>query len=307
MKTKNLFRMAALLLAIAGPMKGHALELLFLDYSETYYGDCHVTVKSPSSAQGLVYVTHDLSDSRIVAGKNPALQSAPGVTAQLKANLSSTSGYSVRLIAFPKPGYVLDGFVTEESYQAGKRSSAYFIKEYEKTKRSGDIVKLIPIDTLRDVKEDPVKQAGYRFTPKATSTVYAIFRPAKTLTVSVSTPGTLKDAVLDIDRVTSERFDGIVVRGAIDSTDVAYLSNLSRNRNLVRIDLSQARISRLGNSAFSGCSKLYEVKLPTSGLKEIGNRAFAYCYSLKKPVIPASVTKKGEDLFYECTTINRNL
>ena len=306
MKTKNLFRMAALLLAIAGPMKGHALELLFLDYSETYYGDCHVTVKSPSSAQGLVYVTHDLSASRIVAGKNPALQSAPGVTAQLKANLSSTSGYSVRLIAYPKPGYVLDGFVTEESYQAGKRSSEYFIKEYEK-KLSGDIVKLIPIDTLRDVKEDPVKQAGYRFTPKATSTVYAIFRPAKTLTVSVSTPGTLKDAVLDIDRVLSERFDGIVVRGTIDSTDVAYLSNLSRNRNLVRIDLSQARISRLGNSAFSRCSKLYEVKLPTSGLKEIGNRAFAYCYSLKKPVIPASVTKKGDDLFDGCTTINRNL
>lgn len=305
MKTKNLFRMAALLLAIAGPMKGHALELLFLDYSETYYGDCHVTVKSPSSAQGLVYVTHDLSDSRIVAGKNPALQSAPGVTAQLKANLSSTSGYSVRLIAYPKPGYVLDGFVTEESYQAGKRSSAYFIKEYEKTKRSGDIVKLIPIDTLRDVKEDPISKAGYRFTPKATSTVYAIFRPAKTETVSVSTPGTLKDAILQT--ATGDQIDGIVVRGAIDSTDVAYLDNLSRRQNLVRIDLSQARISRLGNSAFSMCSKLYEVKLPTSGLKEIGNRAFAYCYSLKKPVIPASVTKKGEDLFYECTTINRNL
>lgn len=305
MKTKKLFRMAALLLAIAGPMKGHALELMFLGYSETYYGDCHVTVKSPSSAQGLVYVTHDLSDSRIVAGKNPALQSAPGVTAQLKANLSSTSGYSVRLIAFPKPGYVLDGFVTEESYQAGKRSSAYFIKEYEKTKRSGDIVKLIPIDTLRDVKEDPVSKAGYRFTPKATSTVYAIFRPAKTETVSVSTPGTLKDAILQT--ATGDQIDGIVVRGAIDSTDVAYLDNLSRNENLVRIDLSQARISRLGNSAFSRCSKLYEVKLPTSGLKEIGNRAFAYCYSLKKPVIPASVTKKGEDLFYECTTINRNL
>lgn len=305
MKTKNLFRMAALLLAIAGPMKGHALELMFLDYSDTYYGDCHVTVKSPSSAQGLVYVTHDLSNSRIVAGKNPALQSAPGVTAQLKANLSSTSGYSVRLIAFPKPGYVLDGFVTEESYQAGKRSSAYFIKEYEKTKRSGDIVKLIPIDTLRDVKEDPISKAGYRFTPKATSTVYAIFRPAKTETVSVSTPGTLKDAILQT--ATGDQIDGIVVRGAIDSTDVAYLDNLSRRQNLVRIDLSQARISRLGNSAFSMCSKLYEVKLPTSGLKEIGNRAFAYCYSLKKPVIPASVTKKGEDLFYECTTINRNL
>lgn len=305
MKTKNLFRMAALLLAIAGPMKGHALELMFMGYSETYYGDCHVTVKSPSSAQGLVYVTHDLSDSRIVAGKNPALQSAPGVTAQLKANLSSTSGYSVRLIAFPKPGYVLDGFVTEESYQAGKRSSAYFIKEYEKTKRSGDIVKLIPIDTLRDAKEDPVSKAGYRFTPKATSTVYAIFRPAKTETVSVSTPGTLKDAILQT--ATGDQIDGIVVRGAIDSTDVAYLDNLSRNQNLVRIDLSQARISRLGNSAFSRCSKLYEVKLPTSGLKEIGNRAFAYCYSLKKPVIPASVTTRGENIFYECTTINRNL
>lgn len=305
MKTKKLFRMAALLLAIIGPMKGHALELMFLGYSETYYGDCHVTVKSPSSAQGLVYVTHDLSDSRIVAGKNPALQSAPGVTAQLKANLSSTSGYSVRLIAYPKPGYVLDGFVTEESYQAGKRSSAYFIKEYEKTKRSGDIVKLIPIDTLRDVKEDPVSKAGYRFTPKATSTVYAIFRPAKTETVSVSTPGTLKDAILQT--ATGDQIDGIVVRGAIDSTDVAYLDNLSRNQNLVRIDLSQARISRLGNSAFSMCSKLYEVKLPTSGLKEIGNRAFAYCYSLKKPVIPASVTTRGENIFYECTTINRNL
>lgn len=305
MKTKKLFRMAALLLAIIGPMKGHALELMFLDYSDTYYGDCHVTVKSPSSAQGLVYVTHDLSNSRIVAGKNPALQSAPGVTAQLKANLSSTSGYSVRLIAFPKPGYVLDGFVTEESYQAGKRSSAYFIKDGDRVKRSGDLVRLIPVDTLRDVKEDPIKQAGYRFTPKATSTVYAIFRPAKTETVSVSTPGTLKDAILKT--ATGDQIDGIVVRGAIDSTDVAYLDNLSRIHNLVRIDLSQARLTRLGNSAFAVCSKLYEVKLPTSGLKEIGNRAFANCHSLKKPVIPASVTKQGDDIFYDCTTIKRNL
>jgi len=305
MKTKNLFRMVALLLAIVGPMKGHALELMFWDYSDTYYGDCHVTVKSPSSAQGLVYVTHDLSDSRIVAGKNPALQSAPGVTAQLKANLSSTSGYSVRLIAFPKPGYVLDGFVTEESYQAGKRSSAYFIKDDDRVNRSGDLVRLIPVDTLRDVKEDPIKQAGYRFTPKATSTVYAIFRPAKTETVSVSTPGTLKDAILKT--ATGDQIDGIVVRGAIDSMDVAYLYKLSKFHNLVRIDLSQARLTRLGNSAFSMCSKLYEVKLPTSGLKEIGNRAFFCCHSLKKPVIPASVTKQGDDIFYDCTTIKRNL
>lgn len=305
MKTKNLFRMAALLLAIIGPMKGHAYELMFMDLSDTYFGDCHVTVKSPSSAQGLVYVTHDLSDSRIVAGKNPALQSAPGVTAQLKANLSSTSGYSVRLIAFPKPGYVLDGFVTEESYQAGKRSSDYFIKDVDLLKRSGDLVRLIPVDTLRDVKEDPIKQAGYRFTPKATSTVYAIFRPAKTETVSVSTPGTLKDAILKT--ATGDQIDGIVVRGAIDSMDVAYLYNLSKFHNLVRIDLSQARLTRLGNSAFSMCSKLYEVKLPTSGLKEIGNRAFFCCHSLKKPVIPASVTKQGDDIFYDCTTIKRNL
>ncbi|MBQ8452360.1 MAG: leucine-rich repeat domain-containing protein [Prevotella sp.] len=305
MKTKKLFRMAALLLAIVGPMKGHALELMFWDYSDTYFGDCHVTVKSPSSAQGLVYVTHDLSDARIVAGKNPALQSAPGVTAQLKANLSSTSGYSVRLIAFPKPGYVLDGFVTEESYQAGKRSSDYFIKDVDLLKRSGDLVRLIPVDTLRDVKEDPIKQAGYRFTPKATSTVYAIFRPAKTETVSVSTPGTLKDAILKT--ATGDQIDGIVVRGAIDSMDVAYLYKLSKFNNLVRIDLSQARLTRLGNSAFSMCSKLYEVKLPTSGLKEIGNRAFFCCHSLKKPVIPASVTKQGDDIFYDCTTIKRNL
>lgn len=294
---------AVLLLFFLGTVKSQALELMFLTWPDTYYADCQITLKSPSSAQGLVYV--DMS-SLEKGTKNPTYQSSPGSTAQLKANLSSSSGYQAYLLAYPRDGYVLDGFVTEDYYNAGNRSSTYFIKDNDKVCKSGSYVKLMPVDTLRDVKTvNPINSSSYSFSAKAFSNLYAVFRSAKSETVTVSAPGQLQAAIEST--ATGDQLDGVVVRGAIDSLDIAYLKKLTRDKNLVRIDLSQARISRIGNSAFSSCSKLYEVKLPTSGLREIGDKAFQWCYSLKKVIIPSSVTKRGVDIFDRCTSINFNI
>lgn len=84
-------------------------------------------------------------------------------------------------------------------------------------------------------------------------------------------------------------------------------------------------VTRIGNSAFSGCQNLTSVTLPST-VKELGEYAFNYCTSLKSVnlpeelttigprafrichsltsmEIPATVTTIGESAFYECKAL----
>ena len=63
-----------------------------------------------------------------------------------------------------------------------------------------------------------------------------------------------------------------------------------------------ACITSIGNSAFSGCTSLLEVVIP-SGVTSIGNEAFKQCTSLTSVSIPSGVTSIGDSTFSGCTSL----
>lgn len=91
--------------------------------------------------------------------------------------------------------------------------------------------------------------------------------------------------------------------GSLTDTDVQYMAGLP---NLSVLDLKNAELTALGNSAFSGCDSLTEVVLPDS-LTSIGGRAFYNCTSLEKFEIPAGVTTIGGGALAGCTSLEPTL
>ncbi|MCR5131140.1 MAG: leucine-rich repeat protein [Prevotella sp.] len=61
-------------------------------------------------------------------------------------------------------------------------------------------------------------------------------------------------------------------------------------------------VTTIGESAFSGCSNLTSVSLPST-ITTIGGNAFAYCTSLTDITIPEGVTTVGEFAFWNCTAL----
>ena len=269
-----------------------------------YYCDCDVKLNSPSSAQGVVYIN---IDSFRKNSKNPTVQTGPSQNAQLRANLKNAgSGYGCYFMAYPKTGYVLDGFVAKRDYQAGRTSHIYYLKNSSgKIYKSGSNVIIEKKDTLRDSKSDPTTASTYRFSPKSSSEYYAIFRKANSQTVFVNSKGTLQTTVRRGSY--GEEVDNLIIRGPIDETDIQYLKQLIQDHNLVRLDLSSATITEIPDNAFSSCYSLYEVKLPSTGLVRVGTKAFSDCYSLKSCPIPSNVKLKGEAIFFNCHSMQLNI
>ncbi len=70
----------------------------------------------------------------------------------------------------------------------------------------------------------------------------------------------------------------------------------------VTYDGSTYRVSRIGNSAFSGCYRLDSVELPST-IVEIGENAFAGCSRMTTINIPSSVTTIGNGAFVSCSSM----
>lgn len=267
----------------------------------SYYCDVDVKLNSPSSAQGIVY----LNTSRKIT-----LQTKPAQTAELRANLEGDkNGYRCFLLAYPKPGYALAGFVSKSDYLAGRTSDAYFLKTYDgRLCRSGINAPVAPVDTASDAKSDPTASyasTSYQFSAKRTAEFYAIFRTARAQTTIVTEKGTLEAAV---KRGTyGEDADELTVRGPLNDADFAYLSKLSKEHWLIKIDLSGAKTIEIPDSAFRCCYSLYEITLPSEGLLRIGNNAFEYCYSLKNFLMPRSLRMKGNKIFNGCVSLDFDL
>ena len=62
-------------------------------------------------------------------------------------------------------------------------------------------------------------------------------------------------------------------------------------------------MTSIGSSAFSGCSSLTSITIPSS-VTSIGDYAFNGCYNLASITIPSSVTSIGSWAFCDCTSLN---
>lgn len=111
--------------------------------------------------------------------------------------------------------------------------------------------------------------------------------------VELATAGSLGVEVLYQVNVLDD-VELLKVKGPINSTDWATIKQMT---NLLAIDLSEATITSIPNSAFDGLSRLSNVKLP-EGPTSIGSYAFRGTQILNID-IPNSVTSIGEGAFYQ--------
>ena len=70
----------------------------------------------------------------------------------------------------------------------------------------------------------------------------------------------------------------------------------------VTISGKEYSVTSIGNYAFSGCSSLTSIEIP-SGVTSIGNYAFSGCSSLTSIEIPSGVTSIGNDAFWNCSSL----
>ena len=89
-------------------------------------------------------------------------------------------------------------------------------------------------------------------------------------------------------------------------TSHPYLSGYSQPTgaltipNTVTHDGRTYSVTSIGNLAFSDCTKLTSVTIPSS-VTSIGYRAFSNCTGLTSITIPSSVTSIGRQSFFGCT------
>lgn len=111
--------------------------------------------------------------------------------------------------------------------------------------------------------------------------------------VDLSSAGTLGVEVLYLVNVLTD-VELLKVKGPINSTDWATIKQMT---NLLALDLSEATITSVPNSAFDGLNRLSNVKLP-EGPTSIGSYAFRGTQLLNID-IPNSITSIGEGAFYQ--------
>ncbi len=72
----------------------------------------------------------------------------------------------------------------------------------------------------------------------------------------------------------------------------------------VEINGVELSVTRIGDGAFSDCSSLTSIEIP-SGVTEIVGGAFSHCSSLTSIEIPSSVTTIGYSAFYYCSNLEK--
>ncbi len=99
------------------------------------------------------------------------------------------------------------------------------------------------------------------------------------------------------------------VEGALNAADIAWLRQLCTPKavgggdgRLAVVDLHDAHMEYLPDSAFFGASRLVDMRLP-EGLKVIGVRAFRNCMQLNRVDIPSSVWKIRWEAFRRCRNL----
>ena len=100
---------------------------------------------------------------------------------------------------------------------------------------------------------------------------------------------------------------GIMQVNASQCFDLEYVgrSAFYRCNNLKELDLSNTKVSTIGDYAFYLCEYLENVTLPNNSSLEIGvgDYAFYKCGRLKKVVLPNNVVSIGTKCFYKCVEL----
>ena len=91
-----------------------------------------------------------------------------------------------------------------------------------------------------------------------------------------------------------EDTDAVIVPGLFSS-----IGKEAFYESTVRSVVIEEGVSKIGSSAFCGCSNLESVTLPNS-MEEIGYDAFGHCEKLKELVLPTNLKKLGEAPFANC-------
>lgn len=137
---------------------------------------------------------------------------------------------------------------------------------------------------------------------KAEEGVLAVNVSEKTMTVQQQVEKVLSAAGESLSDVTSLKVF-TTGEGSLNSEDIQYINSMPQ---LTVLNMKNAALTSLPESAFSGHSALEEVVLPDS-LQSIGQRAFYNCASLKKIEIPAAVESIGGGAFAGCTAMDETL
>ncbi len=114
------------------------------------------------------------------------------------------------------------------------------------------------------------------------------------------TTDAIYDYVIHEDKVYLTKYKGssanVIIPSTIEDKEiVSFGAIFAENSNITRIEIP-AGVTRIGNSAFNGCSSLASIEIPTS-VTSIGNSAFSGCSSLTSIEIPAGVTGIGDYAF----------
>ena len=144
----------------------------------------------------------------------------------------------------------------------------------------------------------------------------------KQITIKLEEAGTLPSKIGDTKKY---KITNLKIMGEINGSDLRFICDMAgRDYNgrytegkLVTLDLSGSRIVKGGDSyydyndyyytsddvigdyAFSGCSSLTSLTLPSS-VTSIGGHAFELCSGLTSLTLPSSVTSIGEFAFRYC-------
>ena len=244
----------------------------------SYYKNLSVTIKNPETAKGRVYLAPYVDDDTAYC----AISKDPKEGKVVGSFSDSRGVFKVKMFVFPADGYVLDRLVTPESYASGDYSTDAVANAHGYPISS--MVLTLDSDTLSDcTKVRPEK--GTIPQPVITWDFYSIFKPAKKASVRNKRAGGIAQA-LKASRY-GEATNDLIVKGPLNGDDLKYLNGLSKNKGLIRLDLSGASFATVPDSAFCE-SGLYELKLPPT-VKKVGDYAFANSVGLKPVNIPKGV------------------
>lgn len=283
MKQTNVMGLIVVLLALLCSMPSWA--------GATYYKNLSLTIHNPETAKGRVYLTPgNASDTAFcVISKNPRF-------AKVEGNFSNNgNAFQVKMFVLPADGYVLKRLITPSAYTRGEYTAESVISLQDH--RLPTLTLTLDEDTANNcTKQRPSKGSPLNIQPENIGEYYAVFEPAKKATVRNQRAGALSSTVR-ASRY-GESVNDLVVSGPINKQDLQYLNRLSQEKDLTRLDLSNASFTIVPDSVFYQ-SNLYELKLP-SNIEAVGSYAFAYSKGLKPVQLPNN-TIKGQNIIAGCS------